>query len=168
MLFPHLQRIGSFGATEAAMLHTGLASRRADADPTLLGKPLPGITLQLRDSETDAVITEPNRPGVLYVRGPTATGIWEMKRLPEKIFRTAGGEAGTSLSRTRTATSPSPAVTTSCSKAARSRYLPKKSKWSSRVTREYLMRSLCQCLTSGSGRCPLPSSGTRNPWQAMN
>jgi fatty-acyl-CoA synthase len=86
MLFPHMQRIGSFGATEAAMLHTGLASRRVEADPMLLGKPLPGITLQLRDSETDAVITEPNQPGVLYVKGPTASGIWGDEEASEKNF----------------------------------------------------------------------------------
>jgi acyl-coenzyme A synthetase/AMP-(fatty) acid ligase len=81
-----LQRIGSFGATEAAMLHTGHASRRADADPMLLGKPLPGITLQLRDSETDVVITEPDQPGVLYVKGPTATGIWGNEEASAKNF----------------------------------------------------------------------------------
>jgi len=85
-LFPNLQRMGSFGATEAAMLHTGLASQRAAADPMLLGKPLPGIMLQLRDSETDAVITAANEPGVLYVKGPTATGIWGNEEESKKHF----------------------------------------------------------------------------------
>jgi acyl-CoA synthetase (AMP-forming)/AMP-acid ligase II len=85
-LFPKLQLLGSFGATEAAMLHTGIASRRGANDPLLLGKPLPGITLELRDSETDAVITGANQPGVLYVKGPTATGIWGNEEASEKNF----------------------------------------------------------------------------------
>lgn len=75
-LFPKLERVGSFGATEATMLHTGLMSKRAAADPMLLGKPMPGIMAELRDIETDAIITESHKPGVLYVKGPISPGIW--------------------------------------------------------------------------------------------
>jgi len=85
-LFPNLQRTGTFGATEAAMLHTGLMSQRALKDPLLLGKPLPGITVELRDVESDALITGPNEPGVLYAKGAVAAGVWGDEEATTKNF----------------------------------------------------------------------------------
>lgn len=75
-LFPKMHRVGSHGATEAVTLFTGVGNPRLDGDGRLLGKPLPGIIIELRDQETGELITEPEIPGEMYVDGPVAVGIW--------------------------------------------------------------------------------------------
>lgn len=75
-MFPKLQRYGSLGATESVVAHTGLGNPRlAKDDGRLVGKPLPGITIELRDTESGEVIEGPGS-GELFVYGPTAVGIW--------------------------------------------------------------------------------------------
>lgn len=76
-MFPNLVRIAALGATEAIMLHSGLHSRYLAEHPGTVGKPLPGVTAELRDDETGEVVAEPGRRGILYVKGPgVAAGIW--------------------------------------------------------------------------------------------
>lgn len=76
-MFPGLVRISALGATECILLHSGLHSRYLEEHPDTVGKPVPGVTVELRDEETGEVVTEPGRRGVLYVKGPgVAAGIW--------------------------------------------------------------------------------------------
>jgi acyl-CoA synthetase (AMP-forming)/AMP-acid ligase II len=74
--FPDAGRVASHGATEAVTLSTGPANPRLASGGALLGRPLPGVTVEIRDEETGAVITEPGVPGGMYVTGPVAAGIW--------------------------------------------------------------------------------------------
>lgn len=76
-LFPNFKLMGSIGATEAAIAHTGLGNPLlATDDGRLVGKPMPGVFIELRDTETGEVITGAGRPGEMFVRGPIAKGIW--------------------------------------------------------------------------------------------
>jgi fatty-acyl-CoA synthase len=76
-MFPKSQLVAGLGATEATPVHSGVGNpRMAHYDGRLLGKPLPGITIELRDPITGEVIEGPGRPGELYVRGPIAIGVW--------------------------------------------------------------------------------------------
>jgi fatty-acyl-CoA synthase len=99
LMFPLLERTGSFGSSEAASLHTGLRSARAAGDPMVLGKPLPGVTVELRDAETGELVTEPGAPGVLLVKGPTAVGIWNDPEATKKSFPGGWWYSGDVLSR---------------------------------------------------------------------
>lgn len=86
-MFPSLKLMGSLGATEGALMHTGLGNPRMDTDDgRLLGKPLPGITAELRDIDTGERIEESGKPGELFVRGPIAAGIWEDEAATAKHF----------------------------------------------------------------------------------
>ncbi|MFF2324428.1 MULTISPECIES: class I adenylate-forming enzyme family protein [unclassified Streptomyces] len=88
-MFPSLQLMGSFGATESggAMMHTGLGNERVRHDDgRLVGKPMPGITAELRDPDSGELIAGPDRPGELYVRGPIASGIWGDEELTTRNF----------------------------------------------------------------------------------
>lgn len=76
-LFPNARRVSSLGATEGILLHSGSASDYLDEHPSAIGKPVPGMTIELRDEESGEVITSHGRPGVLYARGPgVAAGVW--------------------------------------------------------------------------------------------
>jgi acyl-CoA synthetase (AMP-forming)/AMP-acid ligase II len=76
-MFPRLLRVGALGATECIMLHTGQHSEYLETHPGIVGKPMPGVTAELRDEETGEVVTGPNERGILYVKGPgVAAGIW--------------------------------------------------------------------------------------------
>lgn len=76
-MFPGFKLTGSIGATEAGIAHTGLGNPRLkDDDGRLVGRPMPGVFVELRDLDTGEVINEPNRPGELYVRGLIAKGVW--------------------------------------------------------------------------------------------
>lgn len=85
-MFPSLRLMGSLGATEGAIMHTGIGNQRMDTDDgRLVGKPLPGITVELRDVDTGAVI-EGAGTGELFVRGPIASGIWGDEAATAKNF----------------------------------------------------------------------------------
>jgi acetyl-CoA synthetase len=78
-MFPRTQLMGSLGAAESgsAIMHTGLGNDRLRHDDgRLLGRPMAGVTVQLREPDTGAVVDEADRAGELFVRGPIASGIW--------------------------------------------------------------------------------------------
>jgi acyl-CoA synthetase (AMP-forming)/AMP-acid ligase II len=76
-MFGGLMRISALGATEGILLHSGMHSSYLKEHPATLGKPLPGVTVQLRDEETGEIVTEPGERGILYAKGPgIAAGIW--------------------------------------------------------------------------------------------
>jgi acyl-coenzyme A synthetase/AMP-(fatty) acid ligase len=76
-MFPKFQLMGSLGATEAAIAHTGVGHPRVKTDDgRLVGRPMPGVIVELRDTDTGEVITEPHRTGEMFVRGPIAQGVW--------------------------------------------------------------------------------------------
>jgi long-chain acyl-CoA synthetase len=86
-LFPRFQLMGSIGATEAAIAHTGVGNPRVLSDDgKLVGKPFPGVFVELRDTETGEVITEAGRPGEMYVGGTVAKGIWGDEKATEENF----------------------------------------------------------------------------------
>lgn len=88
-MFPNLQLQGSLGSTESggAILHTGLGNDRILHDEgTLVGRPMLGVTVELRDPETGAVVTEPGVAGEMFVKGPIASSIWGDEELTAKNF----------------------------------------------------------------------------------
>jgi fatty-acyl-CoA synthase len=86
-MFPKFQLMGSLGATECGILHTGVGNPRVKSDDgRLLGKPLPGVFIELRDQETGEVIKGANRSGELFVTGPIAKGIWGDPKATEENF----------------------------------------------------------------------------------
>jgi acyl-coenzyme A synthetase/AMP-(fatty) acid ligase len=86
-MFPKFQLMGSIGATEAAIAHTGVGNPRVLSDDgKLVGKPFPGAFIELRDTETGEVITEAGRPGEMFVRGTVAKGIWGDPKATEENF----------------------------------------------------------------------------------
>jgi acyl-coenzyme A synthetase/AMP-(fatty) acid ligase len=88
-MFPSLQLMGSLGSTESggAIMHTGLGNERVRHDDgRLVGKPMIGMTVELRDPDTGAVITGPDQAGELFVRGPIASGVWGDDALTAKNF----------------------------------------------------------------------------------
>ncbi|ONH60428.1 hypothetical protein CcI49_11380 [Frankia sp. CcI49] len=85
-LFPRMRLLGSYGATEAVALYTGVGNPRIGSDGRLVGKPLPGVTVELRDTESGEVVTKAGRPGEMFVRGPVAVGIWGDEAATAKNF----------------------------------------------------------------------------------
>jgi acyl-coenzyme A synthetase/AMP-(fatty) acid ligase len=86
-MFPNAARISSLGATEGILLHSGVQNPYITEHFQAIGKPLPGVTAELRDEETGEVIEETGRPGVLYARGPgIAAGIWNDRDATETNF----------------------------------------------------------------------------------
>jgi acyl-coenzyme A synthetase/AMP-(fatty) acid ligase len=86
-MFPNLVRMSSIGATEAISMTTGPRNAYLREHWDTVGKPVPGMIAELRDTETGEAITEPDRPGELYVRGPgVASGIWNDPEATEKNF----------------------------------------------------------------------------------
>jgi long-chain acyl-CoA synthetase len=86
-MFPKFQLMGSIGATEAAIAHTGVGNPRVlNDDGKLVGKPFPGVFIELRDTETGEVITEAGRPGEMFVGGAVAKGIWGDPQATEENF----------------------------------------------------------------------------------
>jgi fatty-acyl-CoA synthase len=76
-LFPELDRLASLGATEAVVLHSGQRSRYLEAHASVVGKPLPGVSVELRDEESDQRLAG-SGTGLMYVQGPgVAAGIWD-------------------------------------------------------------------------------------------
>ncbi|MEU9734775.1 class I adenylate-forming enzyme family protein [Streptomyces sp. NPDC048002] len=88
-MFPTLQLMGSLGATESggAIMHTGLGNPRVQRDDGhLVGKPMIGVTVELRDPDTGVVVTGPDHPGELFVRGPIAAGVWGDPEATDRNF----------------------------------------------------------------------------------
>ncbi|MEU9737467.1 class I adenylate-forming enzyme family protein [Streptomyces sp. NPDC048002] len=86
-LFPKVQRVASHGATEAVALSAGPGDPRIEEGGALLGRPLPGAVVEIRNEETGEVITEPGVPGCMYVRGPmVAQGIWADREATAATF----------------------------------------------------------------------------------
>ena len=86
-MFPGARRIGAMGATEALCFHTGHFSHYSSSHWDTLGTPLPGVHVELRNTDTGEVITEPGIVGELYVRGPgVADRIWNNPELTEEFF----------------------------------------------------------------------------------
>ena len=77
--------LDGIGSTEA--LHIFLSNRDDDTQPGTSGTPVAGYELKLLD-EADALVTEPDRPGYLHVRGPSiATGYWSRHDATQATFR---------------------------------------------------------------------------------
>lgn len=86
-MFPNAQRMSGLGATEIVSTHSGPNSYYLSQHWGTLGKPLPGLTAELRDTETGEVIMEPDTVGELYVKGPgVAKRIWNDPEATEKNF----------------------------------------------------------------------------------
>jgi benzoate-CoA ligase family protein len=83
--FPVLDGIGS---TEA--LHIFLSNRLDRQEPGSSGWVVDGYEAKLLDDD-DQVVSEPDRPGYLHVRGPsTATGYWSRPEASAATFRADG------------------------------------------------------------------------------
>jgi benzoate-CoA ligase len=61
--------LDGIGSTE--LLHIFISNTLAEQTPGSSGRPVPGYTVELRDDAGD-VIAEPDTPGYLHVRGPSA------------------------------------------------------------------------------------------------
>ncbi|GDY33283.1 benzoate-CoA ligase family protein [Gandjariella thermophila] len=76
--------LDGLGSTEA--LHIFLSNRPGRVHPGSSGIPVPGYDVELRD-EHGAVIAEADRPGDLYLRGPSiATGYWCRTDTTRRVF----------------------------------------------------------------------------------
>ncbi|WP_304044984.1 benzoate-CoA ligase family protein [Jatrophihabitans endophyticus] len=77
--------LDGIGMTE--MLHIFLSNREHEVRPGTTGVAVPGYDLELRD-ELGAVITGPDTPGTLFVRGAsTATGYWSRYDASRQVFQ---------------------------------------------------------------------------------
>ena len=86
-MFPNVARMSGLGATEAIGMTTGPHNAYLSEHLDTVGKPVPGMVAELRDIETGKIITEPDRPGELYVKGPGVTsGIWNDPEATGKNF----------------------------------------------------------------------------------
>jgi len=98
-MFPNLVSMGSLGATEAISMTTGPQNAYLRTHLDTVGKPVPGMIAELRDTETGEMIAEPDKPGELYVRGPgVASGIWNDPEATEKSFPGGWWKTGDLLS----------------------------------------------------------------------
>jgi benzoate-CoA ligase len=77
--------LDGIGMTE--MLHIFLSNREHEVRPGTTGVAVPGYELELRDDD-GAVITAPDTPGTLFVRGDsTATGYWSRYTASRAVFQ---------------------------------------------------------------------------------
>jgi benzoate-CoA ligase len=78
--------LDGIGSTEA--LHIFLSNAPGAVRPGSSGRPVPGYSVQIRDESDGTVITEPDRPGGLYVRGDSiATGYWCRAQVSRLVFQ---------------------------------------------------------------------------------
>ncbi len=99
-MFPNLVRISSVGATESVSMHSGLFNSYLNGQWDTVGKPHPGITVEIRDVETGEVITEAERPGELYVKGVgVAKGMWNDAEATQKNYPDGWWKSGDILRR---------------------------------------------------------------------
>ncbi|MEM8922709.1 MAG: benzoate-CoA ligase family protein [Actinomycetota bacterium] len=76
--------LDGIGSTEA--LHIFISNTLEEQSPGASGRPVAGYEAELR-SETDAIITEPDTPGFLHVRGPSiADGYWQREEATAAAF----------------------------------------------------------------------------------
>jgi benzoate-CoA ligase family protein len=76
--------LDGLGSTEA--LHIFLSNRPGQVQPGSSGTPVPGYEVELRD-EHGGVIADADRPGDLYLRGPSiATGYWCRTDTTRQVF----------------------------------------------------------------------------------
>lgn len=86
-MFPRMLRISALGATEGMTIHTGAPSAYLNGHWDTVGKPMPGVTAELRDTETGETISESNKRGELYAKGPgLASGVWNDPNATAKNF----------------------------------------------------------------------------------
>ncbi len=98
-LFPKLDRLASLGATEAITLHAGHRSEYLGSHHSVVGKPLPGMSVELRDEETGEIVDGAGT-GVLYVKGPgVAAGVWGDPEATALAFPEGWWRTGDILSR---------------------------------------------------------------------
>jgi benzoate-CoA ligase len=78
--------LDGIGSTEA--LHIFVSNYPNAIHPGSSGHPVPGYQVELRDESSGTVITEPNRPGALYVSGESiATGYWCRTEVTRRAFQ---------------------------------------------------------------------------------
>jgi benzoate-CoA ligase len=78
--------LDGIGSTEA--LHIFVSNYPGTVRPGSTGHPVPGYQVQLRDESAGTVITEPDRPGALYVSGESiATGYWCRTEVTRRAFQ---------------------------------------------------------------------------------
>jgi acyl-coenzyme A synthetase/AMP-(fatty) acid ligase len=99
-MFPNVARLTSLGATEGILLHSGVGNSYIIDHVGAIGKPLPGVTVELRDEDTGDVINESGKRGVLYARGPgISAGIWNDAEATAKNFPDGWWRTGDMLER---------------------------------------------------------------------
>ena len=77
--------LDGIGTSEA--LHIFLSNRKGEERPGTSGKPVPGYDARLVD-DTGTLVTEPDTPGYLQVRGPSiATGYWSRDAASRAAFQ---------------------------------------------------------------------------------
>jgi benzoate-CoA ligase family protein len=77
--------LDGIGTSEA--LHIFVSNRKGEERPGTSGKPVPGYEARLVD-DSGAVVTEPDTPGYLHVRGPSiATGYWSRDAASRAAFQ---------------------------------------------------------------------------------
>ena len=77
--------LDGLGSTEA--LHIFLSNHVGDVRPGSTGRAVDGYEVKLLD-DADALVTEPDTPGYLHVRGPSiATGYWSRTDATQAAFR---------------------------------------------------------------------------------
>jgi benzoate-CoA ligase family protein len=78
--------LDGIGMTE--MLHIFLSNRPGEVRAGTTGVAVPGYDLKLIDEDTGAEVTEPGRPGTLFVRGESAaTGYWSRYEASRLVFQ---------------------------------------------------------------------------------
>jgi acyl-coenzyme A synthetase/AMP-(fatty) acid ligase len=99
-MFPDVDLISSLGATEGILLHSGVGNRYITDHFGAIGKPLPGVTIELRDEDNADVISGAGQRGVLYARGPgIAAGIWNDPEATARNFPGGWWRTGDMLER---------------------------------------------------------------------
>jgi len=92
--------LDGIGTTEA--LHIFISNRRDDICPGTSGRPVDGYEVKLLDDQ-DSLVTEPDTPGYLHVRGPsTAIGYWSRTEATQAAFRGEWLKTGDVYSRSET------------------------------------------------------------------
>jgi benzoate-CoA ligase family protein len=78
--------LDGIGMTE--MLHIFLSNRPGEVRPGTTGVAVPGYQLRLVDEDTGAEVTEPGKPGTLFVSGESAaTGYWSRYDASRLVFQ---------------------------------------------------------------------------------
>jgi fatty-acyl-CoA synthase len=85
-MFPDFELVGSLGATEGGVATTGMGADKVKTDDgRLVGRPMPGVFIELRDTDTGEVIHGPGT-GELFVTGLIAKGIFGDEAATQENF----------------------------------------------------------------------------------